>query len=188
MEAQHVTILLDRISEGDREAAEQLLPMLYGELKAIAVRSMQQERSNHTLQPTALLHEAYMRLVGGSAEPQYENRQHFVRLAARAMRNVLVDHARGKLAEKRGAGVEHTPLDTVLHGIEEQDVDVIALHEALEKLHEVDEPLARLVELRFFAGLTIEETAAALEVSTPTVERRWRVARMWLQRELPAEE
>ena len=187
MDPGQVTRLLGRLSEGDRTAAEELLPLLYGELKGLAVRSMRGERADHTLQPTALVHEAYLRLIGSEA-PRFEDRTHFVRLAARAMRNGLVDHARAKKAQKRGSGVEPASLDAVLAVFEEQQLDVLALHEALERLAAMDEPLARLVELRFFAGLTIEETANALGVSTPTVERHWRVARMWLRRELPAED
>ena len=185
MDPERVTRLLERATSGDRAAAEELLPLLYGELKGVAVRSMRSERADHTLQPTALVHEAWLRLVGGGGAPRFESRRHFVRLAARAMRNVLVDHARARQAQKRGEGQEAASLDAVLAGFEEQHLDLLALHEALERLQEIDAPLARLVELRFFAGLTIEETARALELSTPTVERHWRVARMWLRRELP---
>ena len=184
MEAAEATQLLQRASQGDRAAAEALLPVLYEELHGVAERAMRGERDDHTLQPTALVHEAYMRVMGGAETPDWEDRGHFVRLAARAMRNVLVDHARARKAVRRGEGQKPAPLDGLLAYFEERELDVVELHETLEKLYTTDEALGRIVELRFFAGLTIEETAKALGVSTPTIERHWRVARMWLRREL----
>ena len=145
---------------------------------------MQGERTGHTLQPTALVHEAFLRLVPEGGAPQLEGRAHFLRVAARAMRRILVDHARARDADKRGGGRRPVALDDVLEAFAERDLDVLELSDAVEKLGAVDPELARLVELRFFAGLTIAETAAALGVSTPTVERHWRVARLWLAREL----
>ncbi len=180
------TLLLRLASEGDRDAENQLLPVLYEELRGMADRYMRDERNDHTLQPTALVHEAYLRVLGGDAATEWESRAHFFRVAARAMRNVLVDHARAKRTTKRGSGRKIVPLDSVLAFFEERRLDILALHEALERLMEMDEELGRIVELRFFAGLTIEETSRTLGVSTPTIERRWRVARMWLKKELPS--
>ena len=179
------TRLLRRMEEGDERAGEELLALLYGELRGIAAHAMGRERAGHTLEPTALVHEAWMRLLAGEeGAPRFVGREHFVRVAARAMRRVLVDHARARGAEKRGRDWQPAPLDEVVASIEARDVDLLALDEALERLHDMDPELARLVELRFFAGLSIAETAGVLEVGTATVERHWRVARMWLRREL----
>jgi len=182
-DAGEATLLLQRITDGDTSAGGALLRLLYGELRRVASGHMHRERGDHTLQPTALVHEAWVRLFdrGGHA---YESRGHFLRLASRAMRNVLVDHARGRAAQKRGAGQERVALDDVLAVFEEKRIDVVALDEALERLAALDPELARIVEARFFAGLTIEETARALDTSASSVERGWRVARMWLQRDL----
>ncbi len=166
--------LVRSAGEGDAEAARELQQVVYDEL------------TGHTLQPTALVHEAWVRLVG-SEGPGPEDRVHFVRVAARAMRNALVDHARAKQAQKRGGGAARAPIDPLLVAYEENDVDVLVLHEALERLAAVDEQLARLVELRFFAGLTTDQAAPVLGVSVPTVHRRWRMARIWLRRELSGE-
>ncbi len=181
------TQLLKRLSAGDSDAQARLLPLLYNELKRTAAGYMRRERDDHTLQPTALVHEAWMRLTDGVAT-EWQDRGHFLRLAARAMRNILVDHARARATQKRASGGEREPLDGLVESFEQQSVDVLALNQALESLAGFDEPLAHLVELRFFGGLTIEETARALDVSTPTIERRWRVARMWLRRELGDDE
>ena len=183
------TILLRQMEEGDRSAAEDLLVLLYAELKGIAARAMNQERASHTLGPTALVHEAWMRLVPSQKTPsRIEGREHFVRIAAKAMRQVLVDHARARGAVKRGRNYQAVPLDDVLASFEERDLDLLALDDALGKMAEMDPELSRLVELRFFAGLTIDETASILDMGTATVERRWRVARMWLRRELQVED
>jgi len=180
------TILLQRMEGGDSAASEQLLSLLYKELRRVADRLMGREREAHTLQPTALVHEAWLRLIPGSqATPNYSDRQHFVSVAATAMRHVLVDHARARDAQKRGDGGTPVSLDGVIASFEERSLNVVALDEALERLTAKDPELGRIVELRFFAGLTIAETAKVVGVSTPTVERRWRVARMWLRSELP---
>ncbi len=179
------TRLLSAVEAGESGAAEKLLPLVYGELRSIAEGLMGGERRDHTLQPTALVHEAYVRLIEGAGRGPWSSRSHFVRVAARAMRNVLVDHARSRSAQKRGGGrrIEHA-LDLALGELEKNVPDLVALDAALERLERLDEPLARIVELRFFGGLTIEETASVLGVSAPTVERGWRVARMWLRTEL----
>ncbi|MEZ5976326.1 MAG: sigma-70 family RNA polymerase sigma factor [Planctomycetota bacterium] len=178
---QEATRLLARLSAGDESAGEELLPFVYAELRRVAGSCMRSERHEHTLQPTALVHEAYLRLLGSEETPHWQDRQHFIRVAARAMRNVLVDHARRRNAAKRGGAESPVPLDQVVASFEEQSLDVLALHDCLEQLAEADSELAKLVELRFFGGLTIEETARVLDRSPATVERRWKAARMWLR-------
>ncbi|MBD3162500.1 MAG: sigma-70 family RNA polymerase sigma factor [Candidatus Latescibacteria bacterium] len=175
--------LLRRLEEGDDQAAEELLPLIYQELRSIAGRLMAGERKAHTLQATALVHEAWMRLLGGS-EPGSANRQHFLRLAARAMRRVLVDHARAKRADKRGGGKAPQPLDEALAAYEDRPEDLLALDEALTRLGEKDEELLRIVELRYFAGLTLEETAEQVGKTVRQVHLAWGFARGWLKREL----
>ena len=183
-EPTQVTQLLQRMSAGDARAANDLMPLVYGELRAPAAGLLRDERARHTLQPTALVHEAYLRLAGAEASPAWEGHRHFLGVAAKAMRSVLVDHARRKPADKRGGGAERLPLEGIVAAFEERVPDLLALDEALDRLEAMDGELARLVELRFFGGLTIEETARALDASVPTVVRGWRVARLWLQREV----
>jgi len=184
------TRLLRRIESGDAEAAEELFSVLYAELRDVADRLMKDERTGHTLQPTALVHEAWLKLMGRKTKSEWKDSVHLMRLAARAMRNVLVDHARARQAAKRGkrAKVDEGVLDQFIGAFEAQSLDVLALNEALEKLNGVDEPMARVVELRFFAGLTVPETARVLDVSVTTVERLWRLARAWLRTEVPPPE
>ncbi len=179
--------LLRRIDGGDDEAAEELFAVLYEDLRRAAGRWMGDERTAHTLQPTALVHEAFVRLVDSGPSADWESRRHFFRVAARAMRNVLVDHARARKAQKRGGELERHGLDQVLEGFREERIDLLELDEAVERLARMDEKLARIVELRFFGGLTVEEVAPILGVSTPTVQRGWRLARMWLRKELAPE-
>jgi RNA polymerase sigma factor (TIGR02999 family) len=177
--------LFERVAAGDPQAALDLLPLLYDELRAIAGRQFQGQRRDHTLQPTALLHEAFFRLVGRPAKG-WVDRRHFFTVAATAMRQILVNHARDRAAEKRGGGARRVLLEdevaqassAVASG--SQPVDVIALHEALERLGSIDARKHRVVELRFFAGLNVEEIADVLEVSKTTVESEWRTARAWL--------
>jgi RNA polymerase sigma factor (TIGR02999 family) len=184
-EIDRTTTLLRGASRGDAGAADQLFGLVYAELRRVAQRLMASEPTAHTLQATALVHEAYVRLLGGGAAVDWTDRAHFVRTAARAMRNVLVDHARAARRDKRGGGAEKRGLDLVLDEIERGgEIDVVALHDALARFAALDEQAARVVELRFFAGLSIEDAARVLEVSTPTVERAWRTARLWLSREL----
>ena len=181
-----VTRLLADVRLGRRDALDRLLPIVHGELHRIASAYMRRERADHTLQPTALVNEAYMRLVD-QREIVWQDRAHFVGVAARLMRQVLVDHARARAAVKRAGAAERIPLDeTVLVG-PERDVDLLALDEALERLAALDPDLTRVVELRYFGGLTTRETAEAMGVSTATVEREWATARSWLKRELTRE-
>jgi len=180
---QQTTVLLGRIADGDPAAAEELLPLIYDELRRLAGKRMGQERSDHTLQATALVHEAYMRLVGPK-QARWNDRAHFFRTAARAMRAVLVDHARAKQAEKRGGGLAAVELGSEISQPERPELDVLILDETLQRLAARDEQLGKIAELHFFGGLTHEEVAEALEVSVRTIERGWRTARAWLQSEL----
>jgi RNA polymerase sigma factor (TIGR02999 family) len=173
-----VTILLNRISEGDGKAPEELLPLVYGELRKLAHSYLQNERSDHTLQATALVHEAYIRLVDWE-NVSWQNRAHFFAVSAQVMRRILVDHAREKRAAKRDFG-QKLALDEAVSFSKQREVDLIHLDEALLDLAKFDELQSKLVELRFFGGLTIEETGHALSISPATVKREWTVARAWL--------
>lgn len=178
---QEVTLLLQRLSGGDSDAGRQLLPLLYDELRAIAGRQFRGQRSDHTLQPTALVHEAYVKLLGKPAAA-WNDRKHFVAIAATAMRQILVNHARDRSAQKRGSGERPVALEQAAEpvGNGTSTVDVLALHEAMEKLQSIDARKHRIVELRFFGGLSVEEIADVLEVSKTTVESEWRATRAWL--------
>jgi len=180
----HATELLHRLRAGDAHAGEELLPLVYEELHRIAAGLMSEQRGDHTLQATALVHEAYLRLVDEKAQASFESRAHFLCVAAKAMRSVLVDHARRRGAGKRSAAGERITLSQIGESLDADSPDLLALDEALTGLAAMDETLARVVELRFFGGLSVAETARVLSVSEPTVVRAWRVARMWLQREL----
>lgn len=181
---EEATRLLGRIAEGDARAAGDLFPLLLEELHELARRSLQGRGAGHTLQPTALVNETYLRLVANRPDLGWNGRVHFLAVAAKAMRCVLLDHARRKSALRRGGSVERLPLDGMLEAFEERSSDLLAVEEALEKLSAQDAELGRLVELRFFGGMSMDEVAQALHMSVPTAERRWRVARLWLQREL----
>ncbi len=188
MTDQHqATVLLRRLNDGDRGAAAELLPMVYDELKRLAGRYMQGEASSHTLQATALVHEAYLRLID-APKAGWESRGHFISVAATAMRHVLVDHARAKKAEKRGGGRPKVCLEEALVLYEERAVDLIALDEALEQLEQLDAQLARIVDLRFFGGLSNAEVAAVTDASLRSVERGWVTARAWLRKRLMGDE
>lgn len=179
-----VTALLLAWRSGDAAAGEQLLPAIYEELRALAGRLMHREDAGHTLQPTALVHEAWLRLVDQS-RVQWQNRAHFYGVAAQMMRRILVDHARSRLASKRGGGAHRVTLESGVGDAAGDDaLDVLALHDALEALAALDSQQARIVELRYFVGLNIEETAEVIGVSPATVKREWAVARAWLHREL----
>ena len=179
MDTESVTLLLRRMDRGERGAADELYALLYDELRGRA-RGLVGRAPRQTLGPTAVVHEAWLRLSGGVSEG-WGDRAHFFGVAAKAMRSVLVDHGRARRAQKRGGGQERVPLDDALAWIDERDVDILDLDQALERLARVDPELARLVELRYFAGLSIADTALALDTSTATVERAWRTARAWLR-------
>ncbi|MCC6163018.1 MAG: sigma-70 family RNA polymerase sigma factor [Acidobacteria bacterium] len=173
---------LDGTSIGD-EAADVVFPRLYEELRRLAASALRRERAGHTLQPTALVHEAFLRLAN-SADVPWDSRDHFVAIAGRVMRQVLVDHARRKHAAKRSTGAVRVPLDDVDVPAATVDVDLVALDAAIVKLATFDPRQARIVELRFFAGLSVPETAALIGASERTVKRDWQIARAWLTREL----
>jgi len=178
-----VTQLLVRWRSGDREALDSLLPLVYDELRRIARHYLQRERLGHTLQSTALVNEAYMRMVAQDL-PEWQNRAHFFAVAAQLMRQILVDHARSHRASKRGGNVYKVALDEAEGQPLPIDVDILALDEALKELAQMDQQQSRVVELRFFAGLSIEDTAEVLGISASTVKRDWVTARAWLYREL----
>lgn len=173
------------LQQGNANALEKLFPIVYDELREIAGALFRNEfRANHTLQPTALVHEVYMRLIGNKAEISWQNRAHFFGIAARSMRQILVNHAVAHNAEKRGGGQTVLALDEAVSFFQTQDIEILALHEALQKLAGLDQKQADIVELKFFGGLTNEETAEVLEISVSTVKREWEMARSWLYREL----
>ena len=181
-----MTELLIRWRGGDREALDALMPLVYKELRRVAHFYLRGERPEHTLQSTALVHEAYVRLVG-QALPQWQNRAHFFAVAAQIMRQILVDYARSHRAAKRGSGVCRLTLDDATDLAGQENVDVVALDDALKLLATMDPQQSRIVELRFFAGLTIEDTSEVLGVSPATVKRSWTSARAWLYREMVGE-
>lgn len=167
--------------------ADQLLPIVYEELRRLASGQMRREAPGHTLQTTALVNEAYLRLVDADAQ-SWNSRAHFVRIAARAMRQVLIDHARGRRAQKRGGDWIRTPLDENAIPSDSDAIDVLALDEAMQHLAELDPLMAQVVELRFFGGLNVQETAKLLDISPTTVKREWRAARAWLLSEIADED
>lgn len=175
-----MTVLLKQWSDGDSGALDALLPAVQDELRRLARSYMRREREGHTLEPTALVNEAYLRLID-QRDVRWASRGHFFAIAAQAMRRVLVDHARGHVAEKRGGGAERVTLSGVpAEGKERVEIDVLWLNEALERLARLDERQARVVELRYFAGMSVEEVADVLQVSPATVKREWATARLWL--------
>jgi RNA polymerase sigma factor (TIGR02999 family) len=178
-----VTELLVKWRDGDRAALSQLLPQVYRELQRLAKYYLSQERPDHTLQATALVHEAYLRLVGEQGI-NWQNRAHFFGIAAARMRQILVEHARSRYAAKRGGGEYLLSLSEVDPPAEKRDVNLLALDDALQRLEAFDPQRARLVELRYFGGLTIEETAEVLRISPATVKRDWSLARAWLRSEI----
>jgi RNA polymerase sigma factor (TIGR02999 family) len=177
-----ISTLLTKWRAGDQEALHALIPIVYQELRQIAQHHLDQERSDHTLQSTALVHEAYLRLLKQGAGG-VENRAHFLAVASRLMRQILVDHARGHRAAKRGGGLK-LELDDAMAIQQEQDVDLIALDNALNELARLDARQSRIVEMRFFGGLSIEGTAEIIGISRTTVKREWATARAWLRREV----
>jgi RNA polymerase sigma factor (TIGR02999 family) len=183
-----VTQILSAIEQGDPHAAEQLLPLVYEELRRLAAQRLSQEKSGQTLQATALVHEAYLRLVDVEQAQQWNNRGHFFAAAAEAMRRILVDNARSKQAAKRGGGLRRIEVEPEELAARQQDDKLLALHEALARLEQHDVQKAQLVKLRYFAGLSIRQAAEALGISTATADRYWAFARAWLQREMASEE
>jgi RNA polymerase sigma-70 factor (ECF subfamily) len=185
--SKQVTQLLADWSQGSLEAREALMPLVYNELRQLAASYLRRERSDHTLQATALVHEAYLRLVEQD-NVSWQNRHHFFGAAANLMRRILVDHARAHMAEKRGSGLLKVALTEAIAMSQEQPAELLALDESLTRLAAVDQQQGRIVELRVFAGLTVEETAEILGVSPATVKRDWAVAKAWLLREIRKEE
>jgi RNA polymerase sigma factor (TIGR02999 family) len=179
-----VTRLLEAARDGDRQAAADLLPLVYDELRRVAAHHLTNEMPGHTLQPTALVHEAYLRLVGETNGPQWDGRGHFFAAAAAAMRRILVEAARRKGSIKRGGDRTRTDVDFTQIAAPELREDLIALDEALDRLATVDPEAARLVQLRYFAGLTLAETATTLGVSARTADRLWAYGRAWLHQEI----
>jgi RNA polymerase sigma factor (TIGR02999 family) len=178
-----ITVLLAEMKRGNSEALPKLVPLLYDELRKLAGHFLREERPGHTLQPTALVHEAYLKLAGQRAG--FENRAQFMAVAAQAMRRILVDYARQRVAAKRGGGVALTDLDLATVGATvEQSEELLSIDEALEKLTAIDPQQARVVEMRYFGGLTVEETAAALAIAPRTVKREWAMAKAWLRVEI----
>jgi RNA polymerase sigma-70 factor (ECF subfamily) len=180
-----VTILLAELTKGNKEAASELIPIVYDELRRLAGSYMRRERGDHTLQATALVHEAYLKLVEQRVV-DWQSRAHFFGIAAQVMRRILVDHARGHLREKRGSGQRAVPLDEALVFATEQSLELIKLDEALERLTKLDPRQGKIVELRFFGGLTVEQTANLLGISPKTVKRDWSMAKAWLHGDLKA--
>lgn len=180
-----VTQLLQQWQEGNQEALETLMPLVYKELKRLAGSYLRRERADHTLQSAALVNEAYLRLVDQS-QTRWQNKAHFYGIAAQMMRRVLADHARGHNAAKRGAGMPELELNEAMAQAQSRSVDVLDLEEALQKLEKLDPQQGKIVELRFFSGLSIEDTANVLGISPATVKRDWAAARAWLFREVAA--
>jgi RNA polymerase sigma factor (TIGR02999 family) len=175
------TALLLASASGDQQAREQMLPLIYDELRRLAASYLRRERPDHTLQPTALVHEAYMRLID-QRQVDWSNRAQFIGLAAVMMRRILVNHARDRIAAKRGGSAERVPLTIVAEQIGAPEVDLLGLDEALDRLAALDGRKSRIVELKFFGGLTMDEIAATVGMSRATVERDWTFARAWLYR------
>jgi RNA polymerase sigma-70 factor (ECF subfamily) len=178
-----VTELLVNWSNGDKAALDEMLPLVYQELRRLAVNRLRQERPNHTLQPTALVNEAYLRLID-QKNVSWQNRAQFFGLAAEMMRRILVNHALHRQAAKRGGGALRVSLEVAVNSFEQKDVNLVALDDALKSLANIDPRKSQIVELKFFGGLTVEEIAEVLHVSSDTVEREWKMARAWLHVEI----
>jgi RNA polymerase sigma factor (TIGR02999 family) len=178
-----ITDLLAQLSKGNQSAQEKLIPLVYEELRRLAASYMRRERNDHTLQPTALVHEAYLKLIG-QRETNWSNRAHFFGVAASLMRRILIDHARGHLRNKRGGALQRVSLDESLGFSEERSQELLAIDEALDKLEKTDNRQSRIVTLRFFGGLTEQEIAEVLNLSPRTVQREWAFAKAWLHGEI----
>ncbi|MEM9368882.1 MAG: ECF-type sigma factor [Planctomycetota bacterium] len=186
--SQDITQILKAVEDGDQQATDQLLPLVYAELRRLAAAKMASERPDQTLQPTALVHEAFMRLLGGEQPSQWDGRGHFFAAASEAMRRILIDAARKRSRLKRGGALVRVELKDDDALVEVADEKLLELDDALQKLESQDPEAAKLVELRYFTGLTIDETAETLGVSPRTVKRNWAYARAWLQRELMSQD
>jgi RNA polymerase sigma-70 factor, ECF subfamily len=183
-DSQQITQLLKDWSEGNPEGLDELMPLVYDELHRQASRYLRKERSNHTLQTTALINEAYLKLIN-QRDVEWQNRAHFFAIAAQAMRRILVDYARERHREKRGGAAENLPLEEALQiSVNEKSIDLIALDEALNRLAKMDKRQARVVELRYFSGLSIDETAEVLGIANSTVRLDWNLAKAWLKQEI----
>lgn len=179
-----ITQLLNELKDGNQAALDELMPLVYDELHRQASRYLRKERQGHTLQTTALIHEAYLKLVGFD-QVEWQNRNHFFAIASTAMRQILVDHARERKREKRGGSAENLPLDeALLVSADEKSIDLIALDDALNRLVKMDERQAKVVELRYFSGLSIDETAEVLGIANSTVRLDWNLAKAWLKQEI----
>jgi RNA polymerase sigma factor (TIGR02999 family) len=181
---QALTLILGRARAGDDHARDELVTLIYDELRQVASGLMRRERAGHTLSPTAVVNEAVIRLLGEAVFDRAADRGYLFASAARAMREVLIDHARRRSANRRGGGRRRVPLDSVVEYFENEGLDVVAVHEALDRLAELDQRQAQVMTLRYFAGMTVPEVAEALGVSVVTVERDWRLARAWLAGQL----
>jgi RNA polymerase sigma-70 factor (ECF subfamily) len=179
-----LTVILSRARSGDERARGELIALIYDELRRVASRLMLRERAGHTLPPTAVVHEAVIRLLGEGVFDRAADRNFLFASAARAMREVLIDHARQRAAARRGGGMRRVPLDSVVDYFEGEGLDVVAVHEALDRLAALDGRQAQLMTLRYFGGMTVAEVAAALGVSVATAEQDWRLARAWLAGQL----
>ncbi len=183
-----LTAILGRARTGDEQARTELVSLVYDELRVVASRLMRRERNDHTLSPTAVVHEAVIRLLGEAVFDRAADRSFLFASAARAMREVLIDHARRRGADRRGGGRQRVPLDAVVDYFEAQGLDVVSVHEALDRLAELDGRQAQVMTLRYFGGMTVPEVAKALGVAVVTVERDWRLARAWLASQLGGEQ
>jgi RNA polymerase sigma factor (TIGR02999 family) len=181
---QGLTLMLGRARAGDEAARGELVELVYDELRQVASRLMRRERAGHTLSPTAVVHEAVIRLLGDAVFDKAADRTYLLASATRAMREVLIDHARRRSADRRGGGRKRVALDSAVDYFEEQGLDILAVHEALDRLAELNERQAHVMTLRYFGGLTVPQVAAALGVAVVTVERDWRLARAWLASQL----
>ena len=186
-ERKEISLILKDWSGGKRESADVLLSLVYDELRRIARQYLRKERADHTLQPTALVHEAYMKLIDIS-DVSWQDRAHFFAVASNVMRHILVDHARARQTEKRGGEAQRIALEDAVNLSDKSDIDLLALDEAMHQLAEFDAQQSKIVELRFFGGLTIEETAHVIGISPATVKREWTMAKAWLFRRMKAEE
>jgi RNA polymerase sigma factor (TIGR02999 family) len=178
---QDLTQILGRARAGDEDARGELIALVYEQLRQVAARLMHRERTDHTLSPTAVVHEAVIRLLGDAVFDKSPDRAYLFASAARAMRQVLIDHARRRATDRRGGGWSRVPLDLVVDYFEEQKLDIVAVHEALDRLAALNERQAQVMTLRYFGGMSVPEVAASLEVSVATVERDWRLARAWIR-------